>query len=75
MTDADAPVATITAQTETVSTDPNNRGGMGYRIEFKTTKGAQGSVWLPKTAYNAESAKAAVRAHALELDAVQGATV
>lgn len=74
MTDA-KPLATITGQVERTDTGPDGTLQPGYVVSFQTSKGVNGTVFVPKAGYSAETVYAAVKAHATVLDDVQGATV
>ncbi len=66
---------TITGQQRTVEPGPNNTVVPGYRVEFKTAKGALGSVFLPEAQYTGASAIAAARQAANELDIAHGSAI
>ena len=74
MTDT-KPLATITSQVE--ATDKGSDGNLtnGYRVGFQTAKGVNATVFVPRAGYSADAVMAAVKAHALQLDALQGASV
>lgn len=65
---------TVMSQQEQVGTGPDGRATNGYRIQFKTGKEVVGSVFIPMNMYNPTNAKAAISAHAQQLDEVQGLT-
>lgn len=65
---------TVTAQQEQVGIGADGRATNGYRIQFTTGKGVNGSVFIPMDRYNPTNVKAAIAAHAHQLDEVQGLT-
>jgi hypothetical protein len=74
-TGSGAPVATITGQTQGVGVDASGRAGPGFTVRFTTTKGQDGSVFVPQSSYYTAGVRAAVRAQAALMDEVLGSTV
>jgi hypothetical protein len=63
----------VLAQTPTVETTPDGQLARGVRINFRTGKGALGSVFVPDAMYSPENVLAYVREVANRLDQVHGA--
>lgn len=59
--------------TQRVVTQPNDAGILAtqWEITFVTSRGQNGSVLIPTTAYNVENVRAKVSAQALIMDQVQ----
>lgn len=64
----------VTSQQETVDRGPDGSLVNGYKINFTTPSGVSGSIFVPRTAYNAANVKALLRAHISELEAVSSST-
>lgn len=62
--------AEVIDQSTTVGKLPTGNYGPVVRIIFRTAKGYTGSVDVPQSEYTAVKARAAIDAHATELDAV-----
>lgn len=71
---SNAPVSgwAVTTQSETLERDDAGNVTRGYRVVFRTAKGATGSVFLPLAQYNPSNVRAAIAAMAHQLDQVQG---
>lgn len=69
--DADLTGIKIDAQMETVGIGPDQRPTSGYKVMFTTREGVSGSVFVPMSSYSPANVKAAVAAHAAQLDEVQ----
>ena len=70
--DAQAKGWTVVGQTETLRPDPAGHVVSGVEVRFRTAKGVEGSVFVPKQFYNVTNVRAAVAAAAQEMDQVQG---
>lgn len=70
-----AGIATITTQTETTDVGPDGKLTGGYRVGFQTTKGVNGTVFVPRASFNVEAVMAAVREQAVILDSLQNSQV
>lgn len=67
-----APGTQITGQIETVEIGADGQASKGYKVMFVTAKGVSGSVFVPRAQYTPDNVRAAVIAHATQLDTVQG---
>ena len=63
----------VTGQQQTTEVDAQGRVVRGYRISFRTGKGAEGSVFVPESQYVPSNVLAAVKDAANQLDQVHGA--
>lgn len=62
---------TVTSQQQTMQLDTNGRPTQGYAVYFTTGLGVNGSVFIPLAQYNPVNVRAAIAAHAHQLDLVQ----
>jgi hypothetical protein len=60
----------VSSQQETFGVDEQGRAVEGVKIYFTTKGGHAGSVFVPKTRYNVDNAKAAIMDAAAILDSV-----
>lgn len=60
----------VTSQTPGFGIGPDGKAVEGVTINFRTSLGNLGTVFVPRTAYSAQAAIDAIRAHASELDQV-----
>jgi hypothetical protein len=63
---------TVTGQAPGVGPDSQGRTVQGITVQFVTGLGVPGSVFIPRAQYAPDAVKAAIAAHAADLDAVQG---
>lgn len=70
MAEATPPAWTVTAQVEEFQ--PNDRGQYvpGVTVSFRTAAGHNGSVFVPRTEYNPERARALIAERAATMDAI-----
>lgn len=60
----------VTSQSETAKVNTAGQIEDGITVGFRTQYGQPGSVWIPKSAYNAEAVRMAISEHAATMDAV-----
>ena len=70
-----SPLATITGQKQEFGADASGRAVPGWTINFTTSKGQEGHVFVPQSSYTLANARAAVKTLATEMENVLGATV
>lgn len=63
---------TVTDQQETTDLGPDGRATIGVRVNFKTTKGITGSVFVPRAMYSVANVQAAISDYVAQLHAVAG---
>jgi len=66
-----APGTYVTGQQEQVGLNSRGQAENGYRVSFTTGGGVDGSVFVPISQYTPDNVKAAIVAHASQLDQVQ----
>lgn len=64
----------ITSQQPTTAFGPDGKAADGYLINFLTLLNQPGNVFVPRSMYNPTNVRAAVSAHASELDDVASMT-
>lgn len=65
---------TVEFQQETVDLGPDGRAVAGVKIGFVTAAGVHASVFLPKSRYSIDNARAAIADAALQIDTVHKLT-
>jgi hypothetical protein len=64
----------VTSQLETYGPDATGQAVEGVKITFRTGKGVTASVFVPKSRYTPDNARAAIAAQAAAIDAVHTMT-
>lgn len=74
MTTQNGSLWTVESQMETTDLGPAGQFVPGIRVTFKTRHGVVSSVFVPRERFTPETVRAAIQAHAEDLDAVQALT-